>query len=95
MTVPKKDKARKRILRSDDVDSDVRCVSESIYHKLEDYYTLPADGHYMTRKGEVETALYRIIRMESARIIEDIYEVASVSYCLTTVSFVRWALLMW
>lgn len=31
----------------------------------------------MTRKGEVETTLYRIIRMETARIIEDIYEVAS------------------
>lgn len=76
--VSKKDKVRKRILRGDDVDSDARCVSESVYHKLEDYYTLPAGGHYMTRKGVVETTLYRIIRMEPARIIEDIYEVASV-----------------
>lgn len=76
--VSKKDKVRKRILRGDDVDSDARCVSESVYHKLEDYYTLPAGGHYMTRKGAVETTLYRIIRMEPARIIEDIYEVASV-----------------
>lgn len=39
---------------------------------------MPAGGHYMTRKGEVETTLYRIIRMESACIVEDIYEVASV-----------------
>lgn len=32
----------------------------------------------MTLKGEVYTTLCRIIRMEPARFIEDIYEVASV-----------------
>lgn len=53
-------------------------VDETIKHKLEDYYTLPAGARYLTRDGKTDIYYYTHIERIPERIVKHVYEVASV-----------------
>jgi transposase len=53
-------------------------VDETIRHTLDSYYKLPAGARFMNRNGKKDISEYRVIEIQPAKIIEHIYEIASV-----------------
>ena len=51
-----------------------------MYHRLEDYYTLPEGAYFVTRGGEVDKNCVKVILYYPARIEEHIYETATVRF---------------
>lgn len=70
----KENRARVKPVKSAD-----KFVNETVMHKLSDYHTLPDGGHYLTRKGEIETYFYEYTEYHPARVVRHIYEVARVA----------------
>lgn len=70
----KENRARVKTVKSAD-----KFVNETVMHKLSDYHTLPDGGHYLTRKGEIETYFYEYTEYHPARVVRHIYEVARVA----------------
>ena len=52
-----------------------------MYHRLEDYYTLPEGAYFVTRGGEIDKNCVKVILYYPARIEEHIYETATVRFC--------------
>ena len=51
-----------------------------MYHRLEDYYTLPEGAYFVTRGGEIDKNCVKVILYYPARIEEHIYETATVRF---------------
>lgn len=85
---PSKETKKEKRVRGKKVKSEDKFVNETVMHKLADYHTLPDGGHYLTRKGEIETYLYEYTEYHPARVVRHIYEVARVAmpdgetYCI-------------
>lgn len=75
---PSKETKKEKRLRGKKNKSEDKFVNETVMHKLADYHTLPEGGHYLTRKGEIETYLYEYTEYHPARVVRHIYEVARV-----------------
>lgn len=75
---PSKETKKEKRLRGKKNKSEGKFVNETVMHKLADYHTLPEGGHYLTRKGEIETYLYEYTEYHPARVVRHIYEVARV-----------------
>lgn len=76
---PSQESKKEKRARVKTVKSEDKFVNETVMHKLSDYHTLPDGGHYLTRKGEVETYLYEYTEYHPARVVRHIYEVARVA----------------
>ena len=76
---PSKESKKEKRVRGKKVKSEDKFINETIMHKLSDYHTLSDGGHYLTRKGEVETYLYEYTEYHPARVVRHIYEVARVA----------------
>lgn len=74
---PSKETKKEKRLRGKKNKSEDKFVNETVMHKLADYHTLPEGGHYLTRKGEIETYLYEYTEYHPARVVRHIYEVAT------------------
>ena len=74
---------RKKILRTHpgvemkveriDYSKAVAYIDSPIYHRLEDYYTLPEGACYVTRGGEIDKSCVKVILYNPATVEEHIY----------------------
>ena len=53
-------------------------ADETITHKVNDYYELPAGARFMKRNGEIDLCYYTVFEYQPAKIIKHVYEVARV-----------------
>ena len=53
-------------------------ADETITHKVDEYYELPAGARFMKRKGELDLCYYTVFEYQPAKIIKHVYEVARV-----------------
>lgn len=55
-------------------------TASPMYHRLEDYYTLPEGAEYVRRNGEIDKNYVKVLLFYPARVEEHVYETATVRF---------------